>query len=125
MAVVGMDIVTADGTNADLVDPIVSALLSMSITPADISDPADSDLASADVAEFLDRAELRLLENILGNYDMVNISEGPRSESLSQFADALERLIDRKQKKVEADYGALDSLSGGVIVHNFQAKADD
>jgi hypothetical protein len=126
MAFVEMDNTTVDGTNEDLADPISTALLAMDITPADISDPADSDLEDVDNPnEFLDRAELRLLENILGNSDAVDITEGPRSERYSQFMTLLETAIARKKKQVEDDYGELEGLSTGLVSHNFQTKGDD
>lgn len=126
MQFVSMDYTTIDGTNEDLADPISFALLAMGITPADISDPADSDLAGIDdLNEFLDRAELRLLENILGNTDAVDITEGPRSERYSQFMDMLEKAVTRKKKQVDDDYGELDGLSTGLLTQNFQTKGDD
>jgi hypothetical protein len=127
MAFVGMNSTTVDGTNSDLIEPIVTALFALDITPADISAPSNDDLAKVEsIPEFLDRAELRVMQNIVGNMDMVDISEGPRSESLSQFTSALEKAIERKQAKVDAEYGgSLGGLSAGVFSHNFAQKADD
>lgn len=126
MAFVEMDSTTIDGTNPDVVDPISTALMAMDITPADISNPVDSDLETVSIPEFLDRAELRLLENILGNADAVDISEGPRSESFGQFVSALETAIARKQDKIDAEYGgSLGSLSAGKITLNFTKKGND
>jgi hypothetical protein len=126
MTFVGMDGATTDGTNADLSDPIATALFAMGVSIADFSMPADGDLVNvADYAQLLDRAELRLLENVLGNMNMVTITVGSRSESLSQFSQELEALITRKQRTVENNYGGLGTLSGGSINNNFQQKNDD
>lgn len=126
MQFVSMDYTTLDGTNEDLADPISFALLAMGITPADLTAPVDADLADIDdLNEFLDRAELRLLENILGNSDAVDITEGPRSERYSQFMTMLETAVARKKKQVDDDYGELEGLSTGLLTQNFQTKGDD
>jgi hypothetical protein len=47
---------------------------------------ADEMAAVSDGDDFLDLAEYRLLADILGNLDMVDVTAGPRSEKLSQVA---------------------------------------
>jgi len=117
------------GSNPDLSDPISFALLAMSITPADITTPTDADLATVtneQIGELLDRAELRLLQNILGNMDAVSLSVDGRSESYGQITVSLEQAITRLQAKVDADYaGAGNTLTGGLIIQNFTSKGDD
>lgn len=118
-----------DGENPDLSDPISFALLAMSITPADITTPTDADLATVtneQIGELLDRAELRLLQNILGNMDAVSLSVDGRSESYGQITVSLEQAITRLQTKVDNDYaGAGNTLTGGLIIQNFTSKGDD
>ena len=126
MTFVGMAVST-EGVNDDLIDPISTALQRMGYSPADITDIQDSDLTGVEnVLELIDLAELRLLENILGNMDMVDISIGDRSERLSQFTADLAKAIERKQATIEKQYGiGLGSLSAGVISLDFQQKRDD
>ena len=127
MAFVGMDGTTVDGSNPDLVDPMVSTLISMDITPASYAGVVDADLATLeDIPQFLDRCELRLLQNILGNMDMVTNRVGPRSENLSDFSDALEKAITRKQEQIRKEYGAgVGTLSAGVINLGFMETDED
>ncbi|MDD2921788.1 MAG: hypothetical protein PHQ36_05825 [Anaerolineales bacterium] len=127
MAFVGMDGITDDGTNADLNEPISTALQRMGIAPADITEIKDADLTRVEnPLELIDLAELRLLENILGNMDMVDITVGDRSERLSQFTADLGKAIERKQMQVEKEYGyGLGALTAGVISLNFQQKHND
>lgn len=111
MALVEMDTVTIGG-NPDLNDPIAAGLLQMGITPLDISNVLDSDIANVDESaymELLDRAEFRLLESIQGNLDLVDVSIGPRRESYSQFSDQLQARLDRLESKISKLYG------GGVL----------
>ena len=118
-----------NGSNPDLADPVSFALLAMGITPADITTPADADLVTvtdAQIGELLDRAELRLLQNILGNMDAVTLSVDGRSESYGQITVTLEQAITRLQTKVDTDYaGAGNTLSSGLIIQNFTSKGDD
>ena len=123
MAIVSFD-VTSDGENADLNEPICDALLKMGATPASIAAVADSDLAIVEneyIQEFLDRAELRLLQNIAGNIDFVDVSVGPRRDSLNQLATQTEAAISRLTTKIEKLYGGgCAPLSTGVIGLDFQ-----
>jgi len=126
MALVEMDVV-ASGSNDDLNDPIATALLDMGSQPVSLSDVADSDLTSVDPEEYpelFDRAELRLLESISGNLDMVNISVGPHKEELNQLAKQVEKAIDRLITKISRRYGDVNFIAG-VLALDFQAKEDE
>ena len=127
MALVDLDAATKDGNNPDLNEPLASALLGMGEVPADILAITDGDLADAsDVAELLDRAELRLLETIAGNIDLVDVTIGPRHESLSQLAGQVENAISRLTEKIQKMYGAgVGTISGGSISLDFVSKGDD
>jgi hypothetical protein len=118
---------SVDGSNDDLNDPISTALQRMGISPADITNIQDSDLTGVeDVLQLIDLAELRLLENILGNVDAVDITVGDRSERLGQFSTDLQKAIEARSKKVQTEYGlGLGTLSAGVIGLNFQQKLED
>lgn len=116
--------VTTDGNNADLNDPIFNALRFMGITPANIASVADSDLVGVtDSAKLCDLAELRLLENILGNSDKVTLQAASGTEHFGNFNDALEKIIARKQKELQTKYGVgLGIISSGKLSLGFQSK---
>jgi hypothetical protein len=124
----GMDYSTIPN-NTDLVDPIVFALLCMDITPADPTSLSDSDLsgvANTDLSKLLDLAEMRLLENIVGNLALVDITVGPRKEALNQLVDQAEKAIARLSSRIEKMYGfGIGSLEAGTISLDFAAKGDD
>lgn len=126
MTAAGLDGSTANGTNGDLNDPLATALLDMGLTVQDIANVADADLVAVDnIPELLDRAELRALESVIGNLDAVNISIGPRSESLGQLSDQCEQAVNRLQAKIAAKYGTAASLEGGSLSLDFAEKFDD
>ncbi|MDD2921469.1 MAG: hypothetical protein PHQ36_04215 [Anaerolineales bacterium] len=116
--------ITTNGNNADLNDPICNALQVIGITPANIASVADSDLETVtDAAKLCDLAEVRLLENILGNSDKVTLQAASGTEHFSNFNDALEKIIARKQKELQSKYGiGLGSLSPGKVSLSFQSK---
>ena len=117
--------ITTSGVNADLNDPICNALQVMGITPANIASVADGDLLTVtDAAKLCDLAEVRLLENILGNSDKVTLQAASGTEHFSNFNDALEKVIARKQKELQSKYGiGLGSLSSGKLSLAFQSKS--
>lgn len=96
--------VTVVGTNADLNDPIGFGIRASGGTVADPSLVTDADVATVSTSYFdlfLDRCELRLLENILGNLAMVDITAGPRSEKLSQLAEQVRHKIANIKARLE------------------------
>jgi hypothetical protein len=112
-----LDGTTVNGSNADLSDPIASAVTALGGTVASRVAVADADVATvADVEALLDVAELRTLETALGNFDATNIQVGERREDLDQIRKGLEKAIERKQAQVERKYGiGLGTISAGVI----------
>lgn len=79
--------VTVAGSNADLNDPIGYALRWAGYSVSNIASVSDTDLSSvadADYDQILDIGELRTLQNVLGNYTLVDIQNGPQSEKFSQ-----------------------------------------
>ncbi len=127
MALVGFA-VTNSGTNADLNSPLATALRKMGL-PVAGSKVADADmslLTDAQYDEMLDRAELRLLQNIYQNIDFTNIEVGPRREELGQLADQTEKAIGDLEARIKAEYGVGASKLGvGSITHDYAAKGDD
>lgn len=115
---------TTKGTrNLDLNDPIGYGLRKTGYTVANPALVSDSDLANLsndDLDQFLDIAEYRLLENIAGNLDSVDIRTGPYSENLSQIAAQLETRMNRLQMKIENEYGiGGGTFEGGTILLDF------
>ena len=117
------------GANKDLNDPIGWALRQMEYAVAALVNVADSDLAAvtdADVDQLLDMAEYRLMDNIEGNFDDVDISANGRSESLSQLMVQVTKRLERLKTKIEAVYGlGLGTIEGGVIALDFIEKDED
>jgi hypothetical protein len=124
MAIVEMDGATVDGTNPDVVDPVITAMIDMGYTLSDLSDVSDTDLSSIPDSrynELVDRAELRLLQNIAGNQVCVDITVGPRKESLSQLSQYVEKQIDRVSERNKKLYGDdLMPLTAGKISLGYQ-----
>jgi hypothetical protein len=121
-----LDGTTVDGTNADLNDPIGWAIRQLGGAVASIGTVADADLAAIaddDTDALLDLAELRTLENTLGNLDLVDIQEGPERQALGQIGARLERAIVRKRAQIERDHGiGLGTITAGVINLGFQQR---
>lgn len=121
-----LDGTTISGSNADLNDPIASALRQCGLTVANIGNVADSDLAAladSDIDKLLDLAELRVLESCLGNLDLVDVKAGPIEEKLGQVGARLEAAITRKRTAITRTYGiGLGTLSAGLIDLGFQQQ---
>jgi hypothetical protein len=113
----------------ELNSPIAWAVRQCGGTVADITDVVDSDVQTVDTADldkFLDLAEYRMLLNIKGRWGKVDISSGPFSQSLNQFADQLDKDIDRMQEDLAETYGFGGStLQVGVIDLNFAQTDPD
>lgn len=131
MELIGL-VVTTVGTNADLNSPLAAGLRGLGIVPASpitVSDADFTTLGDADLDEFFDRAELRLLENIHGSIDLVDITSGPQKESLGQLATQLEKSIDSKQKRINDKYGDTGSGSAFSVsldrVDGYSVHADE
>ena len=127
MALVGFA-TTVTGTNADLNSPLATSLRKMGL-PVAGSKVADGDLSTLTAAqydEFLDRSELRLLQNIYQNIDFTNIEVGPRREELGQLADQVQSAITDLSARIQAEYGVgASKLGHGSITHDYAAKGDD
>jgi hypothetical protein len=119
--------VTVAGANASLNDPIGYALRQSGYTVANIASVADADLSSLDdddIDMLLDYAEFRTLENISGNLDDVDISNGPESEKYSQIAANLEKRMARVQERIDSSYGAGVVAEVGTISYDFAEHND-
>jgi len=129
MTAADMDGSTVDGTNVDLNDPVGRALRRIGYTTADITAVADADIANVGVVDydkFLDVSEYHVLQNVMGNFDDVDISVGPRSESLSQLVKQAERKLKQLEEYIIAEYDlGLSELDAGKIDLNFVTHGDD
>lgn len=95
--------VTFAGLNADLDDPLAWAVRRVGGSTADISTATDAELAAVDVDDhddLIDLAEYRVLRNVLGNLDLVDISAGPRAEKLSQLANQVRAMLEARESFV-------------------------
>lgn len=121
--------VTVVGSNADLDDPMGWALRAMDVSVSNIVSISDSDISGvsdANMNKFLDYSEYRLLENVLGNLDDVDLSAGPYSESLGQLSATIEGRLERMSKKLQDLYGLLtSSVTFGKITLSFAEHDDD
>ena len=106
--------ITVVGSNEDLNDPIGYGIRQAEGAVGDPSSVTDTDVASVSSANldiFLDWCEYRLLKNILGNLDDVDITAGPRSEKLSQLAEQAKWRVEEMEtslKRVVADTFSLN-----------------
>lgn len=129
LTVCGIDGATVNGTNASLTDPLAWALRQSGYLPAAFGAVTDTDLAGvqdSDIDKLIDLAEIKALENALGNFDATDISAGPRSESYDQIRAGLEKMLNRKQANIMRLYGVgTGTLQAGVIAYDFMTKAND
>ena len=91
-----------------LADPIVYAIRKSGGTTADILTPADSDLATVDDEkglQLLDLAELRLIDNGLGNWTMTDHTEGPVSQKWAAMAQLYFDRAECLREKVKDEFG--------------------
>lgn len=115
MTAAGMEV---DDHDPDLDDPFAWATRQLGHTTADVSDVTDAEMASVAVADydnFLDLAEYRTLQNILGSLDDVDLAVGPRAEKFSQLAAQARKKLDR----LEARLGTW--LDVGMVAPSYQA----
>lgn len=124
-----MDGSTVDGNNPDLVDPIGYSIRQLGGTVTTITDVVDADLAGIgadDYDEFFDIAELRTLQNVQGNFALVDVAIGSRDEKWGALGNTLDKLIARKEKRVKDLYGlGLKPLEVGVIELDFAEHDED
>jgi len=120
--------VTVDGTNEDLSGPLAFAARSVGLTLASPITVTTAELAGVGddlLDEFLDRAHLRLLNDIKGNLTLVDTTSGPFKESFGQLQDNLEKEIKRLEEKISVSYDGSGTLEAGVVKLDFQTKRDD
>jgi hypothetical protein len=121
MAVVGMDVVTQNGTNADLNDPIRVAARLLARIVLDPVIVADGDLAGitgSTLEKGYDLAERRLLENILNNFVYVDRQVDRDSQKKDQLRQGLQARIDYLTARLVKPYGP---GAGGPVTARIKA----
>lgn len=125
---------TTVGGNTDLVDPINFAMRQLGYTLTTISSVTAADVVAVDsteLDELLDRAELRLLENLRVNCDLVDISVGTRFEYLGQARITIDKAIADQRRKVSDLWGDIVGDNGsaalrpGLIQLSFAEQDND
>lgn len=129
--------ITFVGTNTDLNDPLATALAQMgapAVDPLAVTDADVAGIAALREVEYLDRVELRLLKNILGNLPDTDMSTGGKSEARNQLPERVRNMILDKEKQIALQYGEPDdsgnpagstSLTGGAARIVFQDNYED
>lgn len=108
----GLDGTTKDGHNADLADPIASAVRGLGRPLADDANPADSDLAAfsgRDIDRLQDAATISCLYKFLGAYSEVDEKAGNDQQWLSQLADQAQKTIELMEARL------VDPAAGATI----------
>lgn len=117
----GLDGTTVNGTNADLSDPIASALVQLGYSVADITSVTNTDIAAVpdtDIPRVLALAELRAVETAAGSMSTQDVSGLGYSIKTSTRIDAA---IDRLRASILARYGIGGAtLTGGTLTLDFQ-----
>lgn len=121
MAVVGMDALTANGTNADLNDPIRASVRLLARAVSGDVVVADGDLApiaGSTLEKLYDLAERRTLETVLNNYVYVDRQVDRDAQKLDQFRKGLQDRIAYLTTRLAKPYGP---GAGGAVASRIQA----
>lgn len=97
-----------DGEGPSFADPIGWALRELEYPNADVTDPTSAEVSAvtdADLDWFLDLAQWRLLDNIIGNLDDSDERLGPSGQWNSQFADQMQEHQAHLEDRLRARYG--------------------
>lgn len=127
MAVAEMN-VTALGFNPDCHDPLAWATRMVGGDMTYLSTVDDDDLALLPTTVYDDLmtlAEYRLLKNIQGALNAVDITTGPRSEKLHQFVQQVQQMIDNLEPVVEAMGVLTQPMTAGYISLDFREHHED
>lgn len=110
MIAAGLDGKTQDGTNADLNDPIRTAVSAMHIITVDPINVADVDVAQVTgyaISKLLDLAQLGVLYAVLGNWTDFDQQTGQDVQRANQFADQVRQEITLLEQRLLKPYGPL------------------
>lgn len=131
-AAVGFDVTNQTGSNVDHADAIATTILAMGFPCADPTNPTDSEVATAAAnanVEFFARAELRHLDNIIGNWADPNEQAGINRQEWGRLLEMLIKRRDGLAKQNQDEFGppgGVDqSIVGGRLDYDFQRRYDD
>lgn len=112
---------------ADLDDAMARSARLAGLSPASVSRLVDDDLSTLDDFDaFLDVAELRAWESILGNATDTGLRDVGLDDDPRTVREAAKEAMDRLSKYTKSVYGiGLATISTGTIGLDFQAGADD
>jgi hypothetical protein len=123
LTLVGQDGTTVDGTNTSLNYPIGYGIRNAGGTVATNSLVTDTDVQSVDTTrqdEMIDIAELRVLQNVAGNFTRPNTKVGPRDEEWGDLYEQLNTAIKNKSDRLDDMYGfGTQPIQGGIIQLDF------
>jgi hypothetical protein len=128
---VSLDGTTHAGANADLNDPIATALMQAGYSVADITAVADTDIddvSATDTPRVVDLAELRTLETVLRSYTGVDTEGLGYSTKLSQFGTRVQAAYDALKARIEQQYGLeayAAPYAGGLTITDKQTQELD
>jgi hypothetical protein len=127
----GLDGVTIDGTNVVLNDPVASAVRALGGTTASPVTATDADIATITslylngiftVAEYF---LVRKLLSQLTQQNAVDITSGPFSAKLSQWAKMLQQDLDRLGREIEDEWGVgAVEIEAGIVTLNIASHDD-
>lgn len=119
--------VSIAGVNADLNDPLAWATRMVGQATASHETVTDAELAlvaTADYDDLMSLAEWRTLKNIQGALNAVDITTGPRSEKLSQYAGKVQQMLDNLEPTIEALGVLTSAMTAGYISLDFAEHAE-
>ena len=130
LAAAGLDGTTADGTNADLSDPLGVALRHLGFSPASLTTVATSDLSAVDasnVVEFLDVASLAAMRAALNNWAEPDQTAGQDNrQDLGKLRESLRLTVAAEEKRLADlyNYGVASGISAGTLTFGFQTREE-
>lgn len=117
---------------AYLGDPIATSLRQIGISVSDHRVPVDLEIAEVgddDIGQYLDRAELRLLENIIGNSILIDETAGIDRQAWGKLMDKVQARAALMRDSILDQYGpassSLNGITSGTVGLNYQSNDDD
>ena len=104
-------------------DPLAWATRGVGGSTANYHTVTDAELAAVPSSVYdnlMNLAEYRLLKNLQGALNAVDITTGPRSEKFSQFMEQVQKMLDRLEPTIEALGVLSGTLTAGYISLDFR-----
>lgn len=128
MTTVGMDVTTVATSNADLAEPIYSALLTIGLVDI-VYPPSDTDLSNItlplDILKLVDLSYLYLLRTIVNRMTAVDERLGPHGVWASQYPDRIMKVYNYTLTELSKKYGiGLSTLEAGLLSFEFVSEIE-